>query len=71
MNYVPMFKNTISMNKNCIMGSNSITPIVQMEEPQTAEPKMQEGSGMRRNMHQYKSENPTTKKLNKFINLKI
>ena len=58
------------MNKNCIMGSNSITPIVQMEEPQT-EPKMQEGSGMRRNMQQYKSENPTTKKLNKFINLKI
>jgi hypothetical protein len=53
------------------MGSNSITPIVQMEEPQTAEPKMQEGSGMRRNMQQYKSENPTTKKLNKFINLKI
>jgi len=71
MNYVPMFKNTISMNKNCIMGSNSITPIVQMEEPQTAEPKMQEGSGMRRNMQHYKSENPTTKKLNKFINLKI
>jgi len=57
------------------MGSSSITPTVKEEEVLTNP--MQSGGSMRLMAPQYRPQNPqnpqnqTTKKLNKFINLKI
>ena len=69
MNYIPMTKNCISMNKNCIMYSSSFVPVVNKVEEEVkteiVEPNLLEGSGMMRN------KNPSVRKLNKFINLKI